>query len=103
ATKLRFILDEGDLQARAEAGELCFGTVDSWLLWKLTGGAVHATEPTNASRTLLFDLRQRAFASDLLELFRVPAAMLPEVRPSAGPFGVTRGVPGLPDGLPITG
>ncbi len=103
ATKLRFILDEGDLQARAEGGELCFGTVDSWLLWKLTGGAQHATEPTNASRTLLFDLRQRAFAPDLLELFRVPAAVLPEVRPSAGAFGVTRGVPGLPDGLPITG
>ncbi|MCM2256150.1 MAG: glycerol kinase GlpK [Vicinamibacteria bacterium] len=103
ATKLRFILDADDLQARAERGALRFGTVDSWLLWRLTGGAVHATDPTNASRTLLFDLRERRFAPDLLELFRVPAAVLPEVRSSAGPFGVTRGVPGLADGLPITG
>jgi len=104
ATKLEWILrNDRSLPARARRGQLAFGTVDTWLLWKLTGGRVHATDPTNASRTLLFDLRRRRWDPGLARRFGVPMALLPEVRPSAGDFGVTRGVPGLPDGIPIRG
>jgi glycerol kinase len=91
------------LKERARRGEVAFGTVDSWVLWKLTGGRVHATDPTNASRTLLFDLRRRAWSKELLRQFRVPSEILPEVRPSSGVFGTTSGVPGLPDGIQIAG
>ena len=79
-------------RARAERGELCFGTVDSFLLWRLTGGsagAIHATDVSNASRTLLFDIHRLAWDEELLELVAVPGAMLPEVRPTSGPFGET--------------
>src|SRR5256885_16852451 len=86
---------------RAERGELAFGTVDSALLWKLTGGAVHATDVTNASRTLLMNLTTRAWDDELLALFGVPRQVLPEIRPSAGEFGRTKGGRGLPDGVPI--
>jgi len=89
ATKLAWLLDEQGLRQRAEAGELAFGTVDSWLVWNLTGGEVHATDVSNAARTLLFDIRKGAWDDELLELFRVPRALLPEVRPSIGPFGET--------------
>jgi glycerol kinase len=101
-TKLEWMLAHGG-RARARSGWLAFGTVDTWLVWKLTGGQVHATDPTNASRTLLFDIGKRAWDPAMLRLFGVPAPVLPEVRPSCGAFGVTRGVPGLPDGIPITG
>jgi glycerol kinase len=104
ATKIEWLLRNGrGLAARAKRGELAFGTVDSWLLWKLTRGAVHATEPTNASRTMLFNLRKRAWDDSLLARFGVPRAVLPEVKPSSGEFGRTKGVPGLPDGIPIAG
>ena len=104
ATKLEWMLaHDRSLRARARRGALAFGTVDAWLLWMLTGGRVHATDPTNASRTLLFDLRRLRWDPWLARRFGVPAAVLPEVRPSAGDFGVTRGVPGLPDGIPIRG
>src|SRR5205823_6371060 len=86
-----------------ERGELAFGTVDSALLWKLTGGAVHATDVTNASRTLLMNLTTRAWDDELLALFGVPRQVLPEIRPSAGELGRTKGVRGLPDGIPIAG
>ena len=81
-------------RSRAERGELCFGTVDSFLLWRLTGGstpagAVHATDVSNASRTLLFDIHRLAWDDELLELVGVPAALLPEVRPTSGRFGET--------------
>ena len=102
-TKIRWLLDEvpGAAQ-RAERGELCFGTVDSWLLWRLTGGAVHATDPTNASRTLCFDIRTLRWDEGLCKILGVPVAILPEVRPSAGAFGETAaGV--LPAGIPVTG
>jgi glycerol kinase len=89
--------------AAASAGELAFGTIDSYLLWRLTGGAVHATDVTNASRTLLFDLHRLAWSDELLELIGAPRALLPEVVPSSGPIGTTRGVPGLADGIPIAG
>jgi glycerol kinase len=104
ATKIRWLLDEiTGVRARAEAGALAFGTVDSFLVWRMTGGRVHATDVTNASRTLLFDVRTRAFSDELCALFGVPASLLPEVRPSAGKIAETRGVPGLPDGIPIAG
>ncbi len=90
ATKIGWILDSVDgARARAEAGELAFGTVDSFLLWRLTGGAVHATDATNAARTLLCDIATGQWDPDMLDLFRIPASMLPEIRDSAGAFGTT--------------
>ena len=88
ATKIGWLLDavEG-ARGRAEAGELAFGTVDSFLIWRLTGGAVHATDATNASRTLLYDIHRGAWDEGLCRLFGVPMAMLPEVRDCAGDFG----------------
>ncbi|MEJ2215114.1 MAG: glycerol kinase GlpK [Gemmatimonadota bacterium] len=87
-TKLEWMLEHGDgLRARAEAGELAAGTIDAWLIWKLTGGRVHATEPTNASRTLLYNIDKLDWDDELLSLFGVPRALLPEVRPSSGVFG----------------
>lgn len=89
-TKIAWILDHvPGARARAERGELAFGTVDSWLLWKLTGGAVHATDATNASRTLLFDIHKGDWNDDLLRMFNVPRAMLPDVRDCAADFGLT--------------
>jgi len=88
--KIRHILDaDPGLRTRAERGELAFGTVDSFLLWRLTGGRVHATDVSNASRTLLFDIHRLAWDDELLNLVGVPRAMLPEVRPSSGLFGET--------------
>jgi len=91
ATKVAWILDNVDgARARAEAGDLLFGTTDCWLLWNLTGGpdgGVHATDVTNASRTLLMDLRTLAWRDDLAEAFGIPMSMLPEIRPSSGVFG----------------
>lgn len=90
ATKLQWILDHvPDARRRAERGELCFGTVDSWLIWNLSGGTVHATDPSNAARTMLFNIHTMAWDPELLRLFRVPESMLPEVRPSSGIFGYT--------------
>jgi glycerol kinase len=89
ATKLEWLLRQDGVAERAEQGELAAGTIDAWLLWQLTGGRVHATEPTNASRTMLYDIDRRAWSPDLCALFGVPVAMLPEVRPSMGEFGVT--------------
>ena len=87
ATKLEWLLHHRQLGRRAEQGELLAGTMDSWLVWRLTGGRVHATDPTNASRTLLFDIDRMAWSEELCRLFGVPMAMLPEVRPSSGSFG----------------
>ena len=89
-TKIDWLLDNvSGARAAAERGELAFGTVDSFLLWRLTGGAVHATDATNASRTSLYDIREQRWDPDLCRLFHVPEAMLPEVRDTAGNFGVT--------------
>ncbi|MHB1167978.1 MAG: glycerol kinase GlpK [Longimicrobiales bacterium] len=91
-TKLEWILENVSLaRRRAEAGELAFGTIDSWLIWKLTNGASHVTEPTNASRTLLYDIDRLGWSSELCDLFGVPMSVLPEVRPSSGEFGVADG------------
>jgi len=90
ATKLAWLLDHTPgARARAEAGELAFGTIDSWLLWNLTAGKVHATDATNASRTLLFDIHRQCWDSELLTLFRIPAGVLPEVRDCAADYGRT--------------
>jgi glycerol kinase len=89
ATKIAWILDHvGSARAAAEAGHLAFGTVDSWLVWRLTDGAVHVTDATNAARTLLFDIHRGVWDEDLLRLFRVPAALLPDVRDCAEDFGI---------------
>jgi glycerol kinase len=102
ATKLEWLLSEGGVAA---GPDLAFGTVDAWLLWKLTGGpdgGVHATEASNASRTLLFDIGTLAWSDDLADLFGVPLSCLPEVRPSAGRLGTT--APGTPvPGVPVAG
>ena len=91
ATKVAWILDNVEgARARAEAGELAFGTVDAFLLWRLTGGRVHATDATNASRTSLYDLRAGDWDPELLELFRVPREVLPGVRDSASDLGSTQ-------------
>ena len=88
ATKLRWLLDHvPGAGQRAARGELAFGTVDSWLLWQLTGGQVHATDPSNASRTLLYDIHRGDWCDELLATFDIPRSLLPEVRPSAGRFG----------------
>jgi len=90
ATKLTWILDQvPGARAAAESGQLAFGTVDSFLIWRLTGGRIHATDVSNASRTALFDIRTGRWDGALCELFRVPMKCLPEVRDSAGDFGVT--------------
>lgn len=90
ATKLQWILDNVEgARKRAEAGELLFGTVDTWLIYKLTGGRVHATDYTNASRTMLFNIHTLKWDEELLEKFHIPACMLPEVRDSSGVYGFT--------------
>jgi glycerol kinase len=103
ATKIRWLLQDPALRRRAEAGELAAGTVDSFLIWRLTAGRLHVTDRTNASRTLLLDLHTASWDAELCRFFDVPAALLPEVRPSAGDFGTTTGLDFLPDGLPISG
>ena len=90
ATKLQWILDNvAGARARAERGELLFGTIDTWLIYRLTGGRVHATDPSNAARTMLFNIHTLTWDEELLRLFRIPSCMLPEVRPSSGLFGNT--------------
>ena len=90
-TKLQWILNHvPGARAQAEAGELAFGTVDSWLMWQLTGGAVHATDVSNASRTMLFNIRSNQWDDELLALLDIPRQMLPEVRPSSADFGQVR-------------
>ena len=89
-TKIAWLLDQvSDARARAERGEIAFGTVDSFLLWRLTGGRVHATDATNAARTLIFDIHRQVWDEDLLDLLGIPAAILPEVRDSNADFGAT--------------
>ncbi|MEO7962963.1 MAG: glycerol kinase GlpK [Gemmatimonadaceae bacterium] len=89
ATKLEWMLRDEVVSGRAAAGELVAGTIDTWLIWMLTGGAVHATDPTNASRTMLYDINRAAWSDELCALFGVPRVMLPEVRRSSGDFGLT--------------
>jgi glycerol kinase len=103
ATKLQWLLDHvPGARAMAERGELAFGTVDTWLLWQLTGGAVHATDVSNASRTLLFNIHKHCWDSELLALFDIPDLLMPQVQPSAGLFGHTL-VEHLGASLPVCG
>ncbi|MBM3481158.1 MAG: glycerol kinase GlpK, partial [Alphaproteobacteria bacterium] len=96
-SKIAWLLDNVDgARAAAEAGRLAFGTIDSFLLWRLTGGKVHATDATNASRTMVFDIARQDWDDELLRAFAIPRSLLPEVRDSAGAFGAT--APGLLDG-----
>jgi glycerol kinase len=103
-TKVQWILDHvPGLRKRAAAGEIAFGTIDSWLIYKLTKGTSHVTDMTNASRTMIFDIRKKAWSAELLKLLRIPTSILPKVLPSASLFGKTsEGVAGLPAGIPIT-
>ncbi|WP_300532072.1 glycerol kinase GlpK [uncultured Mameliella sp.] len=90
-TKLAWLLENVDgARARAEAGDLLFGTVDTWLVWNLTGGAVHVTDATNAARTMLYDIRKGSWSQTICDRLGVPVSMLPEVRDSAADFGQTR-------------
>lgn len=103
ASKIAWILENVEGAAEdARAGKLAFGTVDTWLIWCLTGGKVHATDPTNASRTMLYDIHRGCWDRELLDLFGIPGSMLPEVRPSSGFFGTTS-YPGILEGIPIRG
>ncbi|NNF97694.1 MAG: glycerol kinase, partial [Halobacteria archaeon] len=89
-TKVKWILDNvSGVRERAERGEIAFGTIDSWLVYRLTGGKVHITDYTNASRTLLYNIRQLEWDKELLELMDIPTAMLPDVRPSSQVYGET--------------
>ena len=100
-TKIRWILDHvPGAQEKAEAGELLFGTVDSWLIWKLTGGLVHATDYTNASRTMLFNIHTLQWDEEILKILNIPKCMLPEPRSSSGIFGMAQ-INGYP--VPIAG
>ena len=99
ATKIKWILEHTEVP---EGADLRFGTIDSWLIWKLTQGGTHATDHTNASRTMLYNIHQRCWDRDLCELFGVPLSILPEVKDSASHFGLVKGIEGL-DEVPIYG
>ncbi|HPD77666.1 MAG TPA: glycerol kinase GlpK [Spirochaetota bacterium] len=103
-TKIKWLFDNV-LEARtlAKNDRLKFGTIDTWILWNLTGGKVHATDFTNASRTLIFDIKQKKWSDELCDILGIPMNILPEVYPSAYNYGTTLGFPGLPDGIPIGG
>ncbi len=103
-TKLHWLLEHlKDARRQAESGELCFGTIDTWLVYKLTGSRVHVTDTSNASRTLLMNLRTLAWDPEMCSLLAVPIAALPQIRSSAEIYGHTLGLRSLPDGIPIAG
>lgn len=103
-SKIRWLLENvKGARALAKQGKLKVGTIDSFLLWRLTGGRAHKTDVSNASRTQLMNIAKGNWDPELLKIFQVPASILPEICASNADFGVTRGVPGLPDGIPITG
>jgi glycerol kinase len=103
ASKIAWILEHvPHARDLAVAGRLAFGTVDSWLVWRLTGGRVHVTDASNASRTMLFNIHSGSWDAELLDLFKIPASMLPEVRPSSEVYGEVSSIPGL-NGIPIAG
>src|SRR5215471_18269748 len=103
ASKIRWILDNvAGAQARADAGKLAFGTVDSWLIWKLTGGATHITDVSNASRTMLLDIHTLKWDDELLRLFGIPSSLLPQVRSSSEVYGTVSASFGIGN-TPIAG
>ncbi|MBF0504896.1 MAG: glycerol kinase GlpK [Candidatus Omnitrophica bacterium] len=103
-TKIQWLLDHVPaLRRKAAGGQVAFGTVDTWLIHQLTGGASHVTDMTNASRTLVYNIRTKTWSNDLLKLLNIPDHILPQVLPSASVFGSTvKGVAGLPAGIPIS-
>jgi glycerol kinase len=102
ASKMNWVLDSiPDCRHRAELGDVCLGTMDSWVLWNLTGGRVHTCDVTNASRTQLFDIHELDWGEELLALFKIPRVALPEVRPSSADFGSSVALGRLPAGVPI--
>ncbi|MEM1144496.1 MAG: FGGY family carbohydrate kinase, partial [Pseudomonadota bacterium] len=104
ASKFRWMLKNvSNARKLQRGGHLLGGTVDSYLLWRLTAGAVHATDVTNASRTSLMNLKKASWDKSLLDLFEVPADILPEIKASSGVLGHAQGIKGLPDGIPIAG
>ncbi len=104
ATKIEWILNNvRGARKKAEKGELCFGTTDTWILWKLTGCKVHATDYTNASRTMLFNIKKLEWDKKILKKLKIPESILPEVKRSSGFFGNTLRIGKLPAGLPVTG
>lgn len=104
ATKIEWILENvPGARSMAVDGRLIFGTTDSWVLWKLTGGRIHATDYTNASRTMLFNIRNLTWDEEILDLFSIPVSMLPRLVRSSGVVGHTAAVAGLPSGVPIAG
>ncbi len=103
-SKIRWILDHvGGARARAERGDLLFGTIDSWLIWNLSGGKLHVTDVSNAARTLLFDIHARRWDDELLRMLDIPRSLLPQVRSCSEVHGLTAALPGLPAGVPIGG
>jgi len=100
ATKIEWLIKNGDVEL---SPDLAFGTIDSWLIWKLSGGSTHATDVTNASGTLLYDLNEGCWSQELCELFGVPASTLPEIRPSSGRVAMTADTTALGPGVPISG
>ena len=103
-SKIRWILDHvAGARARAERGDLLFGTIDSWLIWNLSGGKLHVTDVSNAARTLLFDIHARRWDDELLRMLDIPRSMLPQVRSCSEVYGHTVALPGLPAGVPISG
>ncbi len=104
ATKLQWTLDNvTGARKKAQAGQLAAGTIDTFLLWKLTQGKVHKTEVSNASRTMLMALKSPVWDKELLKIFKIPENILPSIEASSGVFGYTKNIPGLPDGIPISG
>lgn len=99
-TKAAWLMNNAEMPA---IDELCIGTIDSWLVWNLTAGASFVTDPSNASRTMLFDIRSMQWSEELCDLIGVPTSVLPEVQPSSHRYGVTRNVSGVPDGVAISG
>ena len=87
--KIKFIIDANNLEEKVNHGEILFGTIDTWLLWKLTGGKSHATDFTNASRTMIFNIHEMSWDSELLDELQIPPSILPEVKKSSGIFGTT--------------
>lgn len=103
-TKIKWLLDHvKGARQKAKAGELAFGTIDSFLVWRLSGGAAHVTDVSNASRTLLMDLKSLSWDNEMLKTFQVPKEVLPKIVSNSEIYAVTKNVPGLPDGIPIAG
>ncbi len=100
ATKIEWLIKNGDVEL---SPDLAFGTIDSWLIWKLSGGSTHVTDVTNASGTLLYDLNEGCWSQELCDLFGVPASTLPEIRPSSGRVAMTADTTALGPGVPISG